>query len=241
MHQLGARLAQEDVRITGCAFTKRDLPDASARCPPITTGSCTTRSPGDTSPAPTRGTGATSSCCRASIRASGVLTKTPAHTWTLPQLMHEYPRTRSWCRRTAIPAQVMASTATLIATLRRLGTDEIDPADIADEFQELIFDGLERTVDARLSGVVPHDQVVDVLFTDLMADPLAAAATVYERLGFVLDAATEARMAAFVVENARGSGVGATTRSPTPASTWRRSAGGPSGTAGTSAFPQEIG
>lgn len=111
------------------------------------------------------------------------LLKTPAHTWTLPQLVAEYPDARL-IQTHRDPATVIASTASLVAMLRRLSTDAIDVPAIAAEFEELILGGLERSVDARLDGTIASDRVVDLQFRDVMADPLAAARSVYDALGW---------------------------------------------------------
>lgn len=130
------------------------------------------------------------------------LIKTPFHVWTLPELMREYPGALL-VQTHRDPARVMASTTSLLATLRKLGTDEINPAELGPEFVEIICDGMERSVDARLDGTVPADQVADVQFNHLMADPLGAVRGIYEQFGLDLQPGTEALMASSLRDNPR--------------------------------------
>ncbi|OHV48057.1 hypothetical protein BCD48_16745 [Pseudofrankia sp. BMG5.36] len=130
------------------------------------------------------------------------LVKSPAHVWTLPQLMAEYPGALL-VQTHRDPARIMASTASMLASLRRLYTDDVDATEISEEFAELILDGLDRTVDARLDGTVPAGQVIDLQFAGLMDDALGAARAVYDQFGFELPADTAARMTRFARDYAR--------------------------------------
>ena len=130
------------------------------------------------------------------------LLKWPSHVWTLPQLMAEYPNALLVQTHRDLPGLV-ASNTSMIAALRRLYSDEIDRAEIATEFAELLLEGSERTVDVRLDGTVPASQAIDVQFADLMADPLATVRAIYDRFGFETRPEAEARMAAFLRDNER--------------------------------------
>src|SRR5262249_46052088 len=74
------------------------------------------------------------------------------------------------------------------------------PADAA-EFAAYIVDGLDRSVRDRQNGTVPADRVVDVQFSDFMADPFATIRAIYARLGLELTPDAESRMRAFLAEN----------------------------------------
>jgi len=116
--------------------------------------------------------------------------------------MAEYPNALLVQTHRDLPGLV-ASNTSMIAALRRLYSDEIDRAEIAAEFAELLLEGSERTVDVRLDGTVPASQAIDVQFADLMADPLATVRAIYERFGFEPRPGAEARMAAFLRDNER--------------------------------------
>ncbi|MGV0717755.1 sulfotransferase [Mycolicibacterium sp. XJ662] len=130
------------------------------------------------------------------------LIKTPFHCWTLPELMAEYPQALL-VQTHRDPAKVMASTTSLLATLRKLGTDDIDQPRMAAEFFEFILGGLERSADARITGVVPGERVVDVAFAELMNDPIGAAKTVYSSFGWTFCAEVEDAMTNFLRTHVR--------------------------------------
>ena len=203
-HQLGARLAQEDVRIMGSFFASAIFPtqhhvpsyhrwllDDAQEAGHLASSYVWHRRFLEVLQSEHPGT--------------RWLVKTPFHVWTLPELMAEYP-TSLLVQTHRDPARVLASTTSLVATLRRLSTDAIDPAQIAEEFSPLILDGLERTVTARLDGTVPADQVVDVPFGALMADPIAGVRTIYDAFGLELTPGTEQAMVEFLRDNPREPG-----------------------------------
>ena len=70
--------------------------------------------------------------------------------------------------------------------------------DVASEWAEYVIDGIDRSVDARESGIVPASQVVDIQYQTFAADPIAAVATAYDQLGLAFTAQAETRMRAFL-------------------------------------------
>jgi hypothetical protein len=99
------------------------------------------------------------------------------------------------------PARVISSLSSLVALLRRIGSDESTIPDAAAEFADYVIEGLDRSVTARDDGTVKPERVVDVQFRDFMADPFATIRTIYERLGLELGADAEARMRAFLADH----------------------------------------
>jgi hypothetical protein len=130
------------------------------------------------------------------------LIKWPSHIWTLPQLMAQYPNALLVQTHRDV-ARLVASNTSLSAALRSLHSDQVDREETAALFAELLVDGVERSLDARLDGTVPADQVIDIQFADLMADPMATVRAIYDRFGFELNPQTEARMANFIQSNKR--------------------------------------
>ena len=96
------------------------------------------------------------------------------------------------------PLRIIASLGSLVSTLRSLASDDTSNPEAAAEWADYILDGLDRSVTARLDGVVKPDRVVDVQFAEFMADPFATIRTVYERLGYEL--LPDAEAAEFVAE-----------------------------------------
>jgi hypothetical protein len=88
--------------------------------------------------------------------------------------------------------------------LRSLTSDDPSIPEVANEWAEYIAEGLDRSVTARLDGTVPTDRVVDVQFSDFMADPFTTIGQVYDSLGLDLPPESEARMRAFLAEHGQG-------------------------------------
>ena len=126
--------------------------------------------------------------------------KSPGHIWCPEALLAEYPGALL-IQTHRDPLRVVASIASLLTTLRRLASDATTLPGAAAEFADYLLDGFDRSVTARESGVVRSDRVVDVQFRAFVADPLATVRTVYERFGFELSPAVEARMRDFVAAN----------------------------------------
>jgi len=137
------------------------------------------------------------------------LLKSPAHLWHLPALLAEYPDAVI-IQTHRDPLKVIASVSALAAHLRRMASDEPSLAAAAGQYQHDIFDGLDRGLAARRSGLLPPEQVVDVQFTEFMRDPVGLIATLYQRLGLHLSSEAEARMRAFLVANPGDGGGGGT-------------------------------
>ena len=99
------------------------------------------------------------------------------------------------------PLRIIASVSSLQATLRRLASDSPDVADIAREWAPYIVEGLERSMRARIDGTVDPARVVDVQFSEFLADPFGVVARIYDRFGLVLGAEAEDRMRRFYADH----------------------------------------
>jgi hypothetical protein len=108
------------------------------------------------------------------------------------------------------PLKVIASVSALAAHLQAMASDEASIAEAAAGYAEDIPEGLDRSMAARQDGTVPKDQVIDVQFTDFVADPLAVVAAIYEQLGQELTSDVEARMRAFLDAHPGDGGGGGT-------------------------------
>jgi hypothetical protein len=202
MHPMGARLAQECVRITAADFRSMIFP-TQYRVPSYTRWLL---DEADMTSA-YRWHRAFLQHLAAQWPTPRWLLKSPGHIWSLDALMAEYPGALL-VQTHRDPIRIIASLGSLTATLRRLGTDETSIAECAAEFADYIVDGIDRSVDARADGVVPADQVVDVQFADFMAEPFAAIATIYDRFGLELTADSEARMRSFLADHGQDEGGG---------------------------------
>jgi hypothetical protein len=133
------------------------------------------------------------------------LLKSPAHIWCLDALLAEYPNALL-VQTHRDPLRIIASVSSLQQTLRSMTSDDPSLPDIATEWAGYILDGLDRSVTAREDGTVPADRIVDVHFDAFMTDPFAAIGAIYDRLGLELTAATEDRMRLFLADHGQGEG-----------------------------------
>ncbi len=137
------------------------------------------------------------------------LLKSPAHLWHLDELAGEYPDALV-VQTHRDPLKVIASTSALAAHLRRMASDEPDIVEIAADYADDIFLGLDRGIDARDRGVIPPERIVDVQFAAFVADPIATVRQIYLALGRQLDDLTAQRMRQFLDKNPGDGGGGGT-------------------------------
>ena len=201
-HPMGARLAQECVRITAGDFRSMIFP-IQYRLP---TYDRWLLDVADLAPA-YRWHRRYLQHLQSRHPAGQWLLKSPAHLWHLDALAGEYPDALV-VQTHRDPLQVISSVSALAAHLRRMASDETSIPEAAVEYSEDIFLGLERGMDARDRGVFPPEQLVDVHFADFVADPLATIAEIYERLDRELTDDAADRMRAFLAEHPGDGGGG---------------------------------
>ena len=126
--------------------------------------------------------------------------KAPAHLFGFEALFDAYPDAGIVLTHRA-PLEVVASLASLTAVLRSTFSDDVDPvavgAEMTGRWSEALFGAL-RTRDA---GRVPAERVVDVLYPDLMRDPIGVVDRIYRSFSLELTTEAEARMRAFLAAN----------------------------------------
>lgn len=126
--------------------------------------------------------------------------KSPAHLWSMRALFDEYPEALV-IHTHRDPVRVICSLASLVDLLRRLASDRVSIARVAAEWVEDIAVGLDRAVAARRDGTVPAHQAVDVYFRDFLRDPMDVVQQIYDRLGIQLTDEAEGRMRKFLAAN----------------------------------------
>jgi hypothetical protein len=195
MHPMGARLAQECVRITALDYKSMIFP-TQYRVPSYARWLL---DDADMAPA--------YDWHRVFLQhlqsehpAQRWVLKSPGHVWCLGDLLAAYPDALL-VQTHRDPLRIVASVSSLIATLRRLASDDTSIPEAALEYAEYIIEGLDRSVTAREDGTVPADRVVDTQFASFMADPFATIHEIYDKLGLELTAAAEQRMRAFLADN----------------------------------------
>jgi hypothetical protein len=191
-HELGAQLAQEDVRIFTSDFKSMqyslqfDVPDYNRWLLHET----------DMASA-YRWHRRFLQHLQSEHRAERWLLKSPAHLWSLPAMLAEYPDAIV-VQNHRDPLKVIASVSALGASLREMTSDSFDVRHLAAQYGDDIVVGLDRSLDARRLGLFAPNQVVDVRYQDLRRDIIAAVARIYDEIGLELTADTESRMRAFL-------------------------------------------
>jgi hypothetical protein len=128
------------------------------------------------------------------------LLKSPGHLWSLDALIAEYPDAIV-LQTHRDPLRVIASVSALMALLRRMACDDPTIAEAASEFADYIFEGLDRCVADRRAATVRPDRVIDVQLGAFVADPFATIRAIYARLGTELVPEAEQRMRSFLAAN----------------------------------------
>ena len=123
--------------------------------------------------------------------------KSGAHLWALPALVGEYPDAR-FIQTHRDPVKIVASLSSLFAYLGDIFSDEVTVQDTARTWAELILSGLDRSVDARESGLIAPGRIVDVQFSAFMADPWVTIRGIYEQWDVELTPEVEGRMKGFL-------------------------------------------
>lgn len=119
--------------------------------------------------------------------------KAPSHMNQLAALFETYPDARVVVTHRD-PLRVLGSLANLMASLRWARSERVDYAALvgAMAFGHVYL--AERVMEARDAGTLPAEQILDVRYCDLVADPVATLREISEWLGSPFGAAEEARL-----------------------------------------------
>jgi len=191
MHPIGPLLAQECVRITGMDYKSFIFP-TMYRIPSYARWLLTA----DMASAYRWHRGFLQHL-QSRIPVNRWVVKSPGHIWALDAMMRQYPDARV-IQTHRDPLRTIASVSSLARTLRTFAAEPTPIEEVAREWTEYVIDGIDRSVDARESGIVPRTQVVDIQYQTFAADPIAAVATAYDQLGLTFTAEAEKRMRGFL-------------------------------------------
>jgi Sulfotransferase family len=195
MHDMGARLGQECVRITAADFRSMIF-STQYRVPEYQRWLL---HHADMAPA-YRYHRLFLQYLQSAHSAERWVIKSPAHLWSLKAMFNEYPEALI-VQTHRDPLRVVCSLASLVDLLRRLASADVSISAVAAEWFEDIVLGLDRAVDARRDGTVPPGRAVDVLFRDFVSDPMAVVRTIYDRLDIELTQVAERAMRSFLAAN----------------------------------------
>lgn len=126
--------------------------------------------------------------------------KAPAHLFGLPALLAAYPDAGIVFTHRD-PLEVAPSLASLTESLRSVFSDEVDPVAVGAEMTRRWSGAMDLAMRQRDAGAVPARQVVDVLYGDLVRDPIGAVRRIYETFDLELLPEAERRMRGWLAEN----------------------------------------
>ena len=123
--------------------------------------------------------------------------KAPSHLSALPLLFATYPDARVVITHRD-PLRVIGSLSDLMATLHYMHSDHVDHGVLV-EFMAM---GLEMQMDhvtaERDAGVIPADRITDIVYRDLVADPLGVIQRLYASWGLPMTPAFRAALDAYL-------------------------------------------
>jgi len=125
--------------------------------------------------------------------------KAPYHLGSLDVLCDVFPDARIAMTHRD-PAQTVPSLASLVRTLRVLGSDTVDPLEIGAHWSGKWSRALERAIAARATR---EERFLDVHYDELVVDPMAQVRRIYAHADLELTADAETRMREWAVENER--------------------------------------
>ena len=125
--------------------------------------------------------------------------KSPGHIWALEAMMQQYPDALV-IQTHRDPLRVIASVSSLTAPCVPSPARRRRWEAVAGEWAEYVIDGIDRSVDARESGLIPAAQIVDVQYKTFAADPIPTIAAAYDQLGLAFTADAETRMRNFLAD-----------------------------------------
>ncbi len=129
--------------------------------------------------------------------------KTGAHLWGLEHLLETYPDARIVFTHRD-PVKSMTSYASLTSLVRSMGSDQVDPLEIAADWTARLKRVLEHSVAVRSARKYPRAVFYDMQFLDFARDPFAEVEKIYAALGLAMTALGAERMRAFSADHPKG-------------------------------------
>ncbi len=133
------------------------------------------------------------------VKAERWLLKTPVHLMRLPELFEVYPDARIIVTHRH-PSKIVASTASLISSVRSLYGDEENPERTGHEQADIWSDYFNRFLESR-KKLNKEDQIIDIKFDDFVKDQVGTVKSIYEHFGWKLTDKTVEKFKRFLKEN----------------------------------------
>jgi hypothetical protein len=128
------------------------------------------------------------------------LGKTPHHMEYLDELLSVFPDAKVVVTHRD-PLRTVASFCSMMGHSRALFSDRVDANEVGDQFGAKAIRAVSRLMDAR--DRLGSDAFLDVLYQDVVADPMKQVRRVYDFVGLDLEVSTEAAMQSWLHDNAQ--------------------------------------
>ncbi len=135
--------------------------------------------------------------------ATAWVLKTGAHLWGLEHLLATYPDARIVFTHRD-PVKSMTSYASLTAIVRRVGSDDVDPIEMADDWTARLRRVLLRGIEVRDAREYPDAVFYDMYFPDFIGDQFRVVEKIYEAFDLPMTDDGRRRMRAFIDDNPPG-------------------------------------
>jgi Sulfotransferase family len=124
--------------------------------------------------------------------------KAPVHLAYLSTLMTVFPDARIiYTHRD--PLKVLPSLCSLSALVRGIYSDRNDPKSIGQYWLKWLSNGIEKSMSMRQT--VPSQQIYDLNYLDLLAEPIGTVRKIYEQLNYPFTVALEENLKRYISEN----------------------------------------
>lgn len=129
--------------------------------------------------------------------------KTGAHMWGLEHLLATYPDARIVFTHRD-PVKSMTSYASLTSLVRSMGSDSVDPLEIAADWTARLRRVLEHAIEVRGANEYPDAIFYDMYFSDFVTDQFAVVEKIYDAFALPMTAPAAERMRAFIADHPKG-------------------------------------
>jgi hypothetical protein len=129
--------------------------------------------------------------------------KAPSHLSALPLVFATYPDARVVITHRD-PLRVIGSLADLMATLHFMHSDHVDHAVLV-EFMAMGFEmQMDDVAAQRDAGAIPEDQIADVVYKDLVTDPVGVIERLYTEWDIAVSPAFRTALEGYVAARHNG-------------------------------------
>ena len=125
--------------------------------------------------------------------------KSPQYLWNIDDMLREYPDARV-VQTHRDPVKVALSIGSLVATLRSLGSSDVDLQEATQSYADLLHYGVGKTMSIRERGMLPEDRAIDMPFRRFRQGPVQAMREIYEFFDLPMTDDVAGKMESFLDE-----------------------------------------